>query len=65
MILALRPTASLRECDLADPGETARLLDLIRLGDGQARSRLIAHTCERLRRLTSHMLRTYPTDAKF
>jgi RNA polymerase sigma factor (sigma-70 family) len=42
----------------ADPaGETARLLDHIRLGDEQARSRLIAHACERLRRLTSHMLR--------
>jgi RNA polymerase sigma-70 factor (ECF subfamily) len=61
MIVALEPTASLREYAVADPaGETAMLLDLIRLGDGQARSRLIAHACERLRRLTSHMLRTYP-----
>jgi RNA polymerase sigma factor (sigma-70 family) len=41
-------------------GETSRLLDLLRLGDEQAQSQLIAHACERLRRLTSRMLRNYP-----
>jgi RNA polymerase sigma-70 factor (ECF subfamily) len=54
-------TALMRGCAVADPaGETARLLDLIRLGDEHARRRLIAHACERLHRLTSHMLRSYP-----
>ncbi|MFO0878352.1 MAG: sigma-70 family RNA polymerase sigma factor [Gemmataceae bacterium] len=40
--------------------ETARLLDLLRQGDEQAHSRLIAHTCDRLRTLTSKMLKGYP-----
>lgn len=44
--------------DLA--GETARLLDLLRQGDEQARHRLVAHACERLRILTSRMLKGYP-----
>lgn len=41
-------------------GETGRLLDLLRDGNEEARSRLIAHTCERLRNLTSQMLKGYP-----
>lgn len=41
-------------------GETERLLDLLRLGDDQARNDLIDHACERLRCLTRRMLRTYP-----
>ncbi len=41
-------------------GETARLLDLLRLGDSQARDRLIDHACERLRRLTRQMLHGFP-----
>jgi DNA-directed RNA polymerase specialized sigma24 family protein len=46
---------------VADSGEeTAQLLDLVRLGDEQARNRLVAHACERLRRLTSRMLQGYP-----
>lgn len=44
--------------DLA--GETARLLNLMRLGDEHARSELIAHACERLRCLASRMLKSYP-----
>src|SRR5262249_60882959 len=60
----LFPHAAVRlasECRVDNPaGETARLLDLLRLGDEQARSRLIAHACDRLRRLTRKMLRGYP-----
>jgi RNA polymerase sigma-70 factor (ECF subfamily) len=41
-------------------GETARLLDLVRDGGPQARSRLITHACERLRTLTRYMLKRYP-----
>jgi RNA polymerase sigma factor (sigma-70 family) len=41
-------------------GETARLLDLLRLGDEQARDCLIGHACERLRCLTRRMLQGYP-----
>src|SRR5438128_1367023 len=41
-------------------GETARLLDLLRQGDDQARCQLVSHACERLRRLTSRMLKGYP-----
>jgi RNA polymerase sigma-70 factor (ECF subfamily) len=57
-----RATDSLaRGCPVADTaGETARLLDLLRRGDNQAKGRLLAHACERLRRLTRHMLRGYP-----
>ncbi len=44
--------------DLA--GETARLLDLVRQGDSQARNDIIAHACNRLRCLTSRMLKSYP-----
>ncbi len=44
--------------DLA--GETARLLDLLRHGDEQARHCLVAHACELLRMLTSRMLKGYP-----
>jgi RNA polymerase sigma factor (sigma-70 family) len=57
---ALRPALHRSGDAVADPaGETARLLDLIRMGDDQARSRLLAHACERLRRLTRHMLRDH------
>jgi RNA polymerase sigma-70 factor (ECF subfamily) len=41
-------------------GDTARLLDLLRQGDEQARHRLVTHACERLRILTSRMLKGYP-----
>jgi RNA polymerase sigma-70 factor (ECF subfamily) len=41
-------------------GETARLLDLVRQGDNQARKDLISHVYERLRCLTSRMLKGYP-----
>ena len=41
-------------------GETARLLDLHRLGDENALNDLIVHSCERLRHLASRMLKTYP-----
>jgi hypothetical protein len=41
-------------------GETAQLLDLLRFGSEDARTRLIEHACERLRRLTRKMLRDYP-----
>jgi RNA polymerase sigma-70 factor (ECF subfamily) len=39
---------------------TTNLLDRLRCGDEQARSELISHACERLRRLASHMLDRYP-----
>jgi RNA polymerase sigma factor (sigma-70 family) len=46
---------------MTDPaGETARLVDLLRRGDSEARSRLVEHACERLRRLASRMLDGYP-----
>jgi RNA polymerase sigma factor (sigma-70 family) len=45
---------------MTDPGETARLLALIRLGDERARNDLFAHVSERLRLLTRHMLQTFP-----
>lgn len=44
--------------DLA--ADTTQLLDLIRVGDAEARNRLIAHACQRLRSLTSRMLKGYP-----
>jgi RNA polymerase sigma factor (sigma-70 family) len=47
---------------MPDPaGETSRLVDLLRLGNEEARNRLIAHVCERLRLLTNRMLRSYPS----
>ena len=45
------------------PGHTTQLqhwLDLMRVGDNQARERLIEHTCERLRLITRKMLRASP-----
>ncbi len=45
---------------MTDPGDTAQLLELLRHGNEQARSRLIAHSCERLRCLTRRMLKGYP-----
>lgn len=57
----MQPTALLLGQAVADSAcETARLLDLIRLGDEQARRLLIGHACERLRRLTRHILRGFP-----
>ncbi len=53
-----KPPASCPGADHA--GDTTRLLDLLRHGDCQARDRLIGHACERLRRLTRHMLRGFP-----
>jgi len=41
--------------------ETARLLDLVRLGDEKARNDLIAHACDRFRSLASRMLKGYPS----
>ena len=41
-------------------GQTNRLLDLLRVGDAEARDRLIALASERLRVLTHKMLRDYP-----
>jgi len=38
-------------------GETTNLLDGLRTGDAEARSKLLNHACERLRFLTSKMLR--------
>ena len=40
-------------------GETSRLVDLFRLGNEEARNRLIDHVFKRLRLLTDQMLRTY------
>jgi RNA polymerase sigma-70 factor (ECF subfamily) len=40
--------------------ETAAHLDRFRAGDPNARSALLAHTCDRLRRLAGRMLRGYP-----
>lgn len=40
--------------------ETGEFLESLRRGDPEARSRLITHACERLRRLTRRMLRNYP-----
>jgi RNA polymerase sigma-70 factor (ECF subfamily) len=42
------------------PGDTTRLLDRLRAGDARARDSLLEHTCDRLRRLTRRMLKTYP-----
>jgi RNA polymerase sigma factor (sigma-70 family) len=41
-------------------GTVAHLLARLREGDSQARGALIEHSCERLRRLASRMLRRYP-----
>ena len=40
--------------------DTVQLLENLRLGDAQARNRLIDHACQRLRCLTHKMLRDYP-----
>ena len=46
---------------MAEPlGQTAAWLDLMRAGDPSARTRLIDHSCERLRGLARKMLRRYP-----
>lgn len=50
---------------MTDPGETSRLLDLVRLGDERARNELLAHVGERLRLLTGRMLRSFPGVAKW
>jgi len=45
------------------PGHTTKLqnwLEQMRLGDSEARSGLIDHACERLRKLTHKMLKGYP-----
>jgi RNA polymerase sigma factor (sigma-70 family) len=44
----------------APTGQTTLFLDLLRRGDDEARNRLIAHVCDRLRLLTNRMLRAYP-----
>jgi RNA polymerase sigma factor (sigma-70 family) len=41
-------------------GRTSELVDLLRLGDEEARNRLLAHVRNRLRLLTNRMLRSYP-----
>src|SRR5262245_10723012 len=41
-------------------GETSRLVNLFRHGNKDAKDLLFAHAYERLRRLTSRMLRSYP-----
>jgi RNA polymerase sigma factor (sigma-70 family) len=47
---------------MPDPtGQTSLFLDLLRRGDEEARNRLIAHVCNRLRLLTNRMLRAYPS----
>lgn len=45
---------------LSRPLHTEKLLDLIRAGDGKARNELLHHACERLRVLTSRMLKGFP-----
>jgi RNA polymerase sigma factor (sigma-70 family) len=45
---------------MTDSSDTGQLLDQLRAGDGEARSRLIAHACERLRCLARRMLKGYP-----
>jgi RNA polymerase sigma-70 factor (ECF subfamily) len=44
----------------ATTGQTAAWLDLMRAGDPAARTRLVEHSCERLRGLARKMLRGYP-----
>jgi RNA polymerase sigma-70 factor (ECF subfamily) len=44
-------------------GYTTKLqgwLDLLRAGNAEAQSEVIAHTCDRLRKLTRKMLKGYP-----
>jgi RNA polymerase sigma factor (sigma-70 family) len=41
-------------------GELQSWLDLLRGGDAAARDQIIAHSCERFRRLARKMLRSYP-----
>ena len=41
-------------------GQTAGWLDLMRAGDDTARTRLVEHSCERLRGLARKMLHRYP-----
>jgi len=41
-------------------GETAQLLEQLKVGDKEARSKLLKHACERLRCLTRKMLGDYP-----
>jgi RNA polymerase sigma factor (sigma-70 family) len=40
--------------------ELQRWLDLLRSGDDRGRRELISHACERLRKLTRHMLKGFP-----
>lgn len=54
---------------MAEPGNTTtklqHWLELLREGNDQARHELIGHACERLRKLTSRMLRAYPVVHRF
>jgi RNA polymerase sigma-70 factor (ECF subfamily) len=47
---------------MPDPvSQTSWLVDLLRLGNEEARARLLDHVCGRLRSLTRRMLRGYPS----
>jgi len=60
---ACRKAAAARTAHDSDMGHTTELLkrlDIVGTGDSDARTALIEHACERLRRLTHRMLKGFP-----